>query len=120
MSLSFGYELFEGYPVPEDGISFGAASVNNITPLLEVNGLIISAGLNLDTLTITLKGIPVDSEPFPEIEAKDFGQYTFTFRGKEYVVASTSRGPKLRVGNSWIYLSWSCTAISATAVKLSI
>lgn len=120
MSLSFGYELFEGYPVPEDGISFDSAQINNVTPLLEVDGKIVSAGLNLSTITITLKGIPVDAPPFPEVNAEDFGNYTFTFRNNEYILISTSRGPRLRVGNSWIFLTWSCTGIRTDAVKLSI
>jgi len=120
MSISFGYELFQGYPVGDDGVSFGSVGVNNVSPQLEIQGLIVSAGLTVSTVTLTIKGLPVGSEPFPSVTAEDFGTYTFTFRDTQYTLSSTSRGPKVRVGTAWIYLNWSCTGIDASAIKLSI
>lgn len=118
MSLRFGSEFLFGYPIPEDGLSFGTVSAQNITPLLEVNGLIIGGSLSYPTLTITFKGI-ADPPPITreELSIENVANLTFNFRGTEYKVLNTTEGARFRVANTWRLFTWSVTGVDTEHPK---
>lgn len=117
----FGSEFLYGYPIPEDGLSFGSVSATGITPLLNVNGLIISGSINYPTLTVTLKGIayppPITKS---ELTVENVGSLSFVHRDITYKVLSVSEGARFRVGADWRLFTWSVTGVDITNTKFEV
>lgn len=120
MPSIFGSEFLYGYPIPEDGISFGSISANGITALLEINGLIVSGSISYPTLTVTLKGIAYPPPiPKQDLTVENVGSYSFTHRDIEYKVLSVSEGARFKVGNDWRLFTWSVTGVDVSNLRFS-
>ncbi len=112
-------EKFLGIPIPQDGVSFGSISVNNITALLQVNNYVFGGSLTFSTVTITLKGIGLPP-PFASVSAKDVGKNTFQFRDKTWNLLSTSEGSRFKIAGETRLASWTCTGVDLSSPKISV
>jgi hypothetical protein len=109
MTIRYSNEKLLGIPIPDDGVSFGQISANNITTLVEINNVVVSGSYSFETVTITLKGIT--NPPIPKPTPTSFGSSSFSFRGRTWKVIDTQQGAKFRIADVEKYSSWSVTGV---------
>lgn len=106
----YNTEKFQGYPVPQDGISFGSISANGISTFIGVGNTILSGNFSFDTITITLKGIDFPA-PFLKPTTTNSGDTTFQFRNRKWVITDVTEGYIFTIGSQKKYESWSITGV---------
>lgn len=118
MSSIYSSEKFMGYPIPNDGVSFGAINASNVTTLISINNVIFSGSYSFDTVTITLKGIT--TPPFNKPTSSNIGSQQFSFRGKNWVITDVVEGYKFNIGGTTKYESWSITGVDISNPRVKV
>jgi hypothetical protein len=119
----YASERFLDIPIPEGGVSFGSISAINTTPLIGVGNTFMSGSYDYPTVTITLKGLAVNSSAITSLHIatpKQVGVPTFSFRGETYRLLSTSKGQRYLVAGEPRYTEYSWTGVNINDPKVSI
>lgn len=112
-------ETFYDYPVPQDGVTSGSISAENVSASVQIDNVIVGGSVTFPTITITLRGIPVPG-PLVAPTAKSVGQTFFLFRGRQWRLLSVSTGPRFYIAGEPRFMEWSCTGVDTTRQNISI
>ena len=108
MALRYVNELLEGFPIPDDGISFSVLNAKDITPYIKIGNAIVGGSYGYETVTIELRGIV--TPPFEKPRDADYTD-TFTYRSRTWTVINVLEGPTYTIAGTRAYRTWTVTGV---------
>ncbi len=119
--LSFSQEKLFGYPLKSGAISFGKINAQNANAFFLLNNSTLLAGVvSYQTISVTIEGIKVADIPFEKPTLTTFGNQTFTFRGKTWVVTGIDYGGIYTIGADQCYRTYTLQAVEINTPEFTI
>jgi hypothetical protein len=112
-------ELF-GYKLKSAPVRGKINAQNAQAYFLVNNSSLLSGGVTYHTVTVILENVKVSNPPFEKPTLANFGQQSFPYEGKNWIVLEVTYGGTYTIGAEACYLTYTLLAVDSENPEFAI